>query len=272
MQTMAAPRLTPGIKRLIIINIVAYVVFLVLLRSSLAGLAEALALTPEDVLRGQIWQPVSYMFIHNPAAVSHLLMNMLMLFFFGGTVERMLGTRKLYQTYILSGIGGALATMLIAGLGQMIPLGSTGLMWSSTTLGASGAVFGVVLCWGALQWNQSANFFLLGSMKVKTFIYILVGIELLAMLSFAQGSSYTAHFGGMLTGFLLGRYGMPNFTSFSKASLSKARAQAQHRKTQKRLSRFEIIEGGAENPRRDDTAGRPIWLHRSTDDDDPVIH
>jgi membrane associated rhomboid family serine protease len=272
MQTMMAPRLTSGVKRLLIINIVAYVVYLVLLRSSLSWLAETLALSPEDVLRGQIWQPLTYMFIHSPFAISHLLMNMLMLFFFGGTVERMLGTRKLYLTYVLSGLGGALATMLFAGIGQMVSLGSISTMWSSTTLGASGAVYGVVLCWGAMQWNQRASFFLLGSMQIKTFIYILIGIELLALLSFAQGSSFTAHFGGMLTGFLLGRYGVPNFSALTKDNLSKVRAQAKHRKTQQRLSRFDVIEGGAENPNHDDTAGRPIWLHRSADDDDPIVH
>lgn len=269
---MAGPQLTTGIKQLMVINVVAYVVYLLLLRSSLAGLANALALSPADVFSGQIWQPFTYMFIHSPVSISHLLMNMLMLFFFGGTVERMLGTRKLMVVYVLSGLGGAAATLLLATLGQMVPGGSLGNLWTSIHLGASGAVFGVVLCWGALQWEHQANFFLLGTMKVKTFIYILIGIELLTLLSFAQGSSYTAHFGGMLTGFLLGRRGVPSLQRIAVPNLSKMRAQAKHRQTQRRLARFEVIDGGSENPNRDDTAGRPIWLHRPDGDDDPVIH
>lgn len=270
------PRLTPGIKRLMIINVAMYIVYLVMLRIGLVSLAEALLLTPAETLLGfRLWQPFTYMFVHSEYAIGHLLMNMLMLFFFGPTVEQSVGTRRIYTLYVLAGLGGAAATVLVAGLGQALGLSLLGGMWTSQTLGASGAVYGIFLFWGAQRWNETANFFLIGPMKVKHLIYILIGIELLSMLSFASNTSYTAHFGGMLTGFMLGRYGLPDVAVPNlEASLQKRRAEARQREHQQRLQRFQVIEGGGEGSKADDdTAGRPIWLHRpGDDDDDPVIH
>jgi len=275
MPTYMGPRLTPGIQRLMIINVVTHVIFLIMLRTGLAPVAEALLLTPQETLAGgQLWQPLTYMFIHSPDGPGHLLMNMLMLFFFGPQVEQTVGTRKLYTLYVLSGLGGAAATLLLSGLGVMLGIGWLASGWTAATLGASGAVYGVLFCWGALRWHSSANFFLIGEIPVKYVIYFLVALQVLSMLSFAQGTSYSAHLGGMAAGFLLGRVGIPSVPWLKTPDIQKMRDQAKQRQDKKRRSRFEVIEGGAENTSdKDDTAGRPIWLHRpNDDDDDPVIH
>jgi membrane associated rhomboid family serine protease len=262
-----APRMTPGVKRLMIINFVVYIVYLLMLRSnSLAFIANELALTPQDmVFGGRLWQPVTYMFIHHPAAVGHLLGNMLMLFFFGTGLEQMVGTKKLIRVYIYSGLGGALLTLVGPGLAALIAPGS-GLsqLWYAPHLGASGAVFGLVLCWGGMQWGETANFFLLGPMKIRTFILVIVGIEVLHLLSLGQGSSYTAHFGGMAVGFFIGRGG-----SLSELNPRKAAAKLKHKQTQKKLQRFEVIEGGGEGS--SNGASKPTWMRRD-DDDDPIVH
>lgn len=260
-----APRMTPGVKRLMIINFAVYVVYLLMLRSSsLTFIAEELPLTPQDMLfGGRLWQPATYMFIHHPAAVGHLLGNMLMLFFFGTGLEQMIGTKKLIRVYLFSGLGGAALTLLLPGIAALIAPGSgMAMLWYTPHLGASGAVFGLVLCWGGMQWNQTANFFLLGAMRVRTFVLIIVGIELLYLLSMQQGSSYTAHFGGMAVGYFIGRGG-----DLSALSPRKAAAKMRHRQTQKKLRRFEVIEGGGEGS---NGAGRPTWMRK--DDDDPIVH
>lgn len=261
-----APRMTPGVKRLIIINFVVYVIYLLMLRSgSLAFIAEELALTPADMLfHGRLWQPVTYMFIHSPLSAGHLLGNMLMLYFFGTGLEQMIGTKRFFRVYLYSGLGGAALTLLLPGIAALIAPGS-GLanLWYSPHLGASGAVFGLVMCWGGRQWDQTANFFLLGAMKIRTFILIIVGIELLHLLTLGQSGSYTAHFGGMAVGFFIGRGG-----SLSALSPKKVAAKHRHRQTQKKLQRFQVIEGGGEGS--SNGGGKPTWLNR--DDDDPVIH
>ncbi len=265
-----APKITPGVKRLLVINLVVYVVYLIMLRSSaLAPIAAALPMTPEDVIfGGRLWQPFTYMFIHHPAAVGHLLGNMLMLFFFGTNLERMVGTRKLQLVYLWSGLGGAAATVLASGLGAAIAPGSgLSALWISPHLGASGAVFGVVLCWGAMLWDERANFFLFGEMKVRTFVLIIVGIELLYLLSLSQGSSYTAHFGGMAVGYVIGRGGLSRFGGLASFSPRKRLARWRHKQTRERLRKFEVLEGGGENS---NGKSKPGWARR--DDDDPIVH
>ncbi len=263
-----APRMTPAVKRLMIINFVVYIIYLLMLRSSgLSFIADELTLTPQDmVFGGRLWQPLTYMFIHSPVSPGHLLGNMLMLFFFGTGLEQMVGSKKLLRVYLLSGLGGAALTLIGPGLAALIAPGS-GLaqLWYVPHLGASGAVFGLVMCWGGMQWDQTANFFLLGPMRVRTFVLIIVGIELLHLLSLQQGTSYTAHFGGMLIGFFIGRGG-----SFAALSPRRAAARMKHRQTQKKLHRFEVIEGGGEGDKKGNGAGRPTWMRR--DDDDPMVH
>ncbi|MEL6341866.1 MAG: rhomboid family intramembrane serine protease [Myxococcota bacterium] len=269
----AGPRMTPGVKQLMIINVVVFVIYALFRGSSLGWLFEELMLHPPKALfGGRIWQPLTYMFMH--ASVGHLLGNMLFLFFFGTNVEQMVGTRKTYEIYVLSGLGGALATLIVGGLAAAVVPGSfLGALWLAPHLGASGAIYGITLFWGARLWNQSANFFLLGEMKIRTFVLIIVGIQLLYLISQEGGSSYTAHFGGMAAGFALGRYGIPDLSMFS---LRRVRANMKHRETERRLNRFQVIDGDGEGPsdNGDDTAGRPIWLHRPDpkDDDDPIIH
>lgn len=272
---ISMPRMTPGIKRLMIINVVAWIIYVVMLRIGLSSVARALLLTPIETLQGlRLWQPFTYMFIHSEGAIGHLLMNMLLLFFVGPMVERMIGTRRLYTLYVLSGLGAAALTLLAAGIGQATGIGFLSALWVTPTLGASGAVYGLVLFWGARNWNQTAHLLLLGPMQVKNAIFLFIGVELLMMLSFASGTSYTAHFGGMLAGYLLGRYGLPDIGLPNlEESLRARQTRAKQKEDQKRRSRFQVIEGGGESNNDDDTAGRPIWLHRpGGDDDDPVIH
>src|SRR4051812_46042638 len=81
--------LTPAIKMLIIANVVVFVMQWMLQRS--APLAEVLGLVPAAVVTGQVWRPVTYMFLH--AGLGHIFFNMLALWMFGVELERMWGTK-----------------------------------------------------------------------------------------------------------------------------------------------------------------------------------
>ena len=268
--SFTTPRLTPGVRKLIIANVGAWILFLVLLRvSPLAWIADALPLKPQALLDWQLWRPFTYMFIHDPASTMHLIMNMLMLFLFGVQLEGMVGTRKFINIYLLSGLGGAILTVVGAAAGvALAPNSDLAHMWDQPHLGASGAVFGIILCWGGMLWEQRANFFLLGPMRVRTFVLIIVGIELLGLLSFGGGTSYTAHFGGMATGFLIGRGRLPvwNISKFGPKLLREMMQQQQEkRQAAKRLSTFDLLDGGLTSRGDDQRWG-------SNNDDDPMVH
>lgn len=191
---------------LIALNVVAYVTELVLIRSNQGSLVNELALSPSDVLeRGHVWQLFTYMWLHKPDATSHLLFNMLFLWMFGSAMEKAWGPKRFVIGYLIFGVGGGIFTLLIALAARtdlLAPL--IGGFWSSLHLGASGATMGMTIAWGLMHANQSVNFLFLGEMKGKTFIWIIVALQLLVALSLEPVSS-AVHFGGMISAWIVCR-------------------------------------------------------------------
>src|SRR2546428_7466564 len=108
-------RITPGVKALIIANVSVFV--LQILVGQFGGrtdMEQIFGLTPGRVIHDRyLWQLVTYMFLHSTGWLSHLLLNMLMLWMFGTEVERVWGTREFVKYYFLCGIGAAVTTCLI---------------------------------------------------------------------------------------------------------------------------------------------------------------
>jgi len=260
---IAFPPAGRGVKTLVIIHVVAYVAYLVLLRLGVGVAMTEAAMVPRDVFMGHIWQPVTSVLLHAPTDVGHLLFNMLFLWWFGGPIEGWWGTRGLYRAYVISALGGVLLTLLAGLFGLALgPDSSLYHLWTGGHLGASGAVLGLTICWGAVLWNERMNFFLLGEMRVRTFVLVIVGIQLLSALSFDSSSS-TSHLGGIIAGYLLGRgYLRPGRLKNWRTS---RRIDRKRKERERAKGRFEVIDGGL-----DDSAGRPMW--RTPDDDDPVVH
>src|SRR5690242_6898342 len=100
--------LTTAIKALIIANVVVFLMQWMLQRS--VPLDQLLGLTPADVFKGHLWQPVTYMFLH--AGIGHIFFNMLALWMFGVELERMWGTRAFVKYYAICGVGAAATTLL----------------------------------------------------------------------------------------------------------------------------------------------------------------
>lgn len=225
---------------LVIANVVCYVVYLLLLRAGFTTLTDVLPLVPSEFLTEfKLWQPLTGMFLHDPMAAGHLLWNCLFLWMFGGQLEMLRGSRRVLEAYFFSGLAGWAAVLLVAGVGQALG-GST--LWDAPHLGASGAVMGVTACWGGVLWRQRANFLFLGSMEVRTFILIMLGVELLGALSFGSGTSWLAHLGGMAFGLALGRGILNPRTLVLRWQRRKIAAELQE--IAKKKSRFGVIEGG----------------------------
>ena len=152
------------------------------------------------------WQPLTYMFLHG--GFSHLFFNMFSLWMFGRILELELGWKRFLIYYIVCGVGAALFQMGIAQIDlSHMPVGSDlWLMYMGTpTVGASGAIFGLLLAFGMLHPNELISLiFPPITLKAKWFVVIYGVLELfLGVADFAPGVAHFAHLGGMFWGWLL---------------------------------------------------------------------
>jgi membrane associated rhomboid family serine protease len=108
-----------------------------------------LALTPAAVWElGAVWQIPTYMWLHSPGSVMHLLFNMFALWMFGSQVASTWGTQKFLRFYLICGVGAGVIIAAWPALLVLIGIGSDS--YSMPTLGASGAVYGVLLAFSLL--------------------------------------------------------------------------------------------------------------------------
>jgi len=184
------PRLTPAVQWLIAINVAIYFLQLTLVRQP--DLVAALAFKSPGDLTQRPWTIVTYMFVH--AGFLHLAFNMWMLWLFGPRLEQAWGQRSFSFYYLLCGLGGWLADLLIVHNGT--PL-----------LGATAAIFGVMLAY-AMRWpDDELRVFPLVfvAMKVRWFVVLLAAWSLIIgvmSLQPAEGTAYMAHLGGFAIGWL----------------------------------------------------------------------
>jgi membrane associated rhomboid family serine protease len=209
--TLGFPPFTRAIKWLVIINAAIYLLMLVL-GATARGLATDIvaygALTPFDVLqRGFIWQLVTYLFIHG--GLFHILFNMLALWMFGSALETAWGDKQFLEFYFFCGIGAALITIGVAYATALQPLSFIALRPWTATIGASGAVFGVMMAFAIYYGDQEFMMFPLPFMiRAKYLVGILIFISIAYALGAggAQGVAEFAHLGGALLGWVYVRF------------------------------------------------------------------
>ncbi|RLB53707.1 MAG: hypothetical protein DRI34_13050 [Deltaproteobacteria bacterium] len=192
------PGLTPAVKWLLIANGVVYLLELIVGRSAggLDFLYSHLAISYERFFSGELWQPLTYMFLHDPTGISHILWNMLLLWMFGTPLERFWRSRGFLRFYFVTGVGAGLIILLVGALApsqRAIP-----------TLGASGALYALLIAFGFNYPNALIYLFGLFPIKGKHLVMLFVGLGLLQSLTLGAGNvSVAAHLGGMFMGFLL---------------------------------------------------------------------
>jgi membrane associated rhomboid family serine protease len=151
-----------------------------------------LALWPLGSGRFGPWQVLSYAFLHGD--VMHLFFNMLGLWMFGGELERLWGQRRYIYMLLASTLAAALVQLVFNMMvGPALP-----------TVGASGALFGLLLCYGVLFPNRTIMpLFPPIPMKARTFVIVFGALELFLGVSGSSGVAHFAHLGGMLGAWLL---------------------------------------------------------------------
>jgi|SRR5690625_5071700 len=178
-------RVTPWVKRLLIANLAVF-----LLTAIVPALVPFLALVPGAIL-ARPWTLITYSFVHG--GLWHILINMLMLFFFGPPLEARWGGNAFIRYYLVCALGGAVLSFVFAS--------------HAAVVGASAAVFGIMLAF-ALNWpNSPIYFFGIFPIKAKWLVAILAGISLLSAVGGVRdGTAHFAHLGGFIAGFIYLRF------------------------------------------------------------------
>lgn len=192
-------RLTSAIKALIIANVVLFVV-----RSVFPiEITRFLGLAPVLVIEhGYIWQPVTYLFVH--ADILHLLLNMLTLWMFGTELERLWGTQAFVRYYFVCGIGAGLATIAVS----LLPYFFARSMYISFTVGASGAIYGLLLAYGVIFKDRPILMWFLFPVPAKWFVIITGALVLWASITDRTGGvAHLAHLAGMVFGYVYLKWG-----------------------------------------------------------------
>jgi membrane associated rhomboid family serine protease len=156
-----------------------------------------LGLLPADVVSQlRIWQPATYMFLH--AGLFHLLFNMLALWMFGTELERLWGQRYFLKFYFVCGIGAGLLTIVFS----FLPFDFSRALYESLVIGASGAIYGLLLAYGLYFPDRPILMFLLFPIPAKYFVMIIGAIAFYSSLGETGGVASATHLGGLVVGYL----------------------------------------------------------------------
>jgi membrane associated rhomboid family serine protease len=183
-----------GVKWLLISNIAIWLLSFFAVRFGSGEVFAILALSPRAVLgHFAIWQLFTYMFLHDPVGFGHILFNMLTLWMFGMDLERDWGTSRFLKYYFICGVGAGICDIAVnAFIGNL----------DTRTIGASGAIYGLLLAFGVLYPDRTVLMSFLFPIKAKYFVMIMGAIAFLSSIG-TSGSrvSNVAHLGGMLFGY-----------------------------------------------------------------------
>lgn len=178
--------LTPVVKILLLANLGVFIL------QHLVGyqLITWFGMVPHLVInKGWLWQVGSYMFLHG--GLFHILFNMFVLWMFGCEIERAWGPKEFLKYYLLCGIGAGIFTVLLS--------------WNSIvpTIGASGAIFGILVAYAMMFPDRLIYVYFLFPVKAKYLVIFFAVIEFVASLRHtSDGIGHFAHLGGMVIGFL----------------------------------------------------------------------
>lgn len=196
--------------KLIIANVVAF-----FLQNVFGQFSHVFALTPRAVVEDfYVWQLGTYMFLHG--GLFHLLFNMFILFIFGNALEMAWGSRQFLKYYLACGIGGGMFSMVFS--------------YNAFILGASGAIFGLLLAYAIMYPNQYILLWFVIPVKAKYLVAGLVILDLYMGLRGPTGVAHFAHLGGAFTGLLFFRSQLANRMRFNVGAKRKWKTYTNERR------------------------------------------
>ena len=189
------PPATPDvIKQLLIANLVVFVA-----QQLRPGLTELFAVRPIMVWReGYLWQPLTYMWLHG--SFGHIAMNLFSLWMFGSPLALAWGAKRFLRYYLVCGVGAGIVIASWPFLALAVGVSSTQALWS-ITLGASGAIYGVLLAY-SLTWPDRTIMLIFPPVAFRA-IWLIPGLFVMTLMMDPGGNvSHVGHLGGVLVGWL----------------------------------------------------------------------
>jgi len=205
MQVQGFQPISPMAKKLIIANVAIWFFGVILFEALFlepGTMFHFFGLIPEKTIFSfWLWQPVTYMFFHS-AQIFHILFNMLLLWWLGSELELRWGPKFFLTYYMVCGIGAGLIFLAGAFIYYGVTQDATPLM--TPLVGASGAVFGLMLAYGMVFGERMIYFMLLFPMKAKYFVLLIGAIEVVTLINTGIGNKVAnlAHLAGLLVGYL----------------------------------------------------------------------
>jgi membrane associated rhomboid family serine protease len=187
--------MTPAVRAIIIANAAVYLATLI----APGAIVTFFGLSPANVIEhGAVWELATYLFVHSPSSVMHILFNMLAVWMFGIDLERRWGTRFFTKYYFVTGVGAGVITVLVS----LLPFDWARAAYPVVTIGASGAVYGLLIAWG-LIFPDRQIYFIIFPMSARMFV-VLAGVVAFVSAIGASGGpvANVAHLGGLLVGYL----------------------------------------------------------------------
>ena len=253
-QISPVPQLTPITKGIILTCVVTYFLEVVLTQVFKVApggypINEIFGLVPRFVVtQFWLWQFVTYIFLHGHPL--HILLNMLILWYFGSEIEQRMGKKEFFFYFFLCGIGAGLFNFAV----NAVLSGGDVSLQTSPMIGASGAIFGILAAYGVFFGDRYFLVFFLFPMKAKYFVLVMAGIELLMGLE-NKGSDNVAHFahiGGMIVGaiYMYFRYVRPSLSRITN------RKDADRERLKRQ---FTLIVNEKEKTKDDKDEKGPYW-------------
>lgn len=222
-------QIPPVVKNLLIINVIFFAATFMFLRpEGEYFLVEKLSVFYFNSEHFKIWQPITYMFMHSPNNFAHIFFNMFALFMFGSVLENRWGPKRFLYFYMITGLGALALQWAVQayevyqitgsaipgeeGIAQIHKLLTTNQLqtlagiYYGPMLGASGAIFGLLVAFGMLYPNtEMFIMFIPVPVKAKYLIPVYIIFEFSLGVARVQGDSvaHYAHLGGALLGFIL---------------------------------------------------------------------
>ncbi len=202
--------MTPGVQVLLIANF-AVLIFEAILEhfwgpSAYQTLLKWFGLVPAGVIPLlRIWQPFTYLFLHDVSSIWHIFSNMFVLWMFGRELELMWGRSRFLRYYFLTGIGAGLINVIVKTIPAFFGQGFSYV----PTIGASGAIFGVLIACAILFPDREVMIFPIPvRIRMRTMVMAMALLTFLGTFGLGDDTvSHVCHLGGMLVGWLYLRRG-----------------------------------------------------------------
>ncbi|MBD3178602.1 MAG: rhomboid family intramembrane serine protease [Candidatus Latescibacteria bacterium] len=172
-----------AVNKIVAANVVIFIMQLFLQRTAFQYY---LALRPYLLLRGFLWQAVTYMFLHGD--IWHIGLNMFVIWMFGRQLEHVWGSSRFVKYYFVCGLGGAVFSFIFS--------------YTNPVIGASAAAYGLLLAYAVLFPHNQIFLWGLFPVRARTLVIALIVIELFSGMTRNDNIAHFAHLGGIVAGLI----------------------------------------------------------------------